>query len=200
MRVNKLISNPEIYSCNSYLVRGDWNAIPDMNTIIDAGTDGFIMNDVFNYSTGVGKKRIDQIILTHEHFDHSGGVQTIKSQYNDIVVYAFNKNHYVDEKLNDGMHIRIGDELCEIMHTPVHSQDSICIYCPFSKLLFSGDLILFINSIGGTYTQFYLDFLERLYKMEIDTIYPGHGNIITQNIRKRLDITIQNIKNSDMID
>ena len=35
MRVTLFKKNPKVYSCNVYLVRGDWNAIDDVNTLID---------------------------------------------------------------------------------------------------------------------------------------------------------------------
>jgi glyoxylase-like metal-dependent hydrolase (beta-lactamase superfamily II) len=199
MRVNLLKSDPNVYSGNAYLVRGDWNAIPDINTLIDVGTDGSILPEIETISTGVGKRRVEQIILTHEHFDHSGGVPKIKEIYDNARVLAFNKTQLIDEKLYDGMNIRIGDELCDIIHAPFHSQDSICIYCPKSKTLFSGDTILFIKSKGGTYSKFYLELLQRFYRMNIDIIYSGHDNPVTENIRELLEFSIQNIQMSEIV-
>jgi len=199
MRVTLLKSDPKVYSCFSYLARGDWNAIPDLNTLIDVGTDGSISEEINYISTGVGKRRVDQIILTHEHFDHTGGLKIIKELYNNPKTYAFNQTKNVDEKLYDGMNIKIGDELCEVIHVPVHSNDSICIYCPKSKVLFSGDTVISIKTRGGTYSKFYLEFLQRLYRMKIDVIYSGHDEPLSDNIRAVLEYSIQNVQNSEII-
>ncbi len=194
MRVSLLKSDPTVYSCFSYIVRGDWNAIPDVNTLVDVGTDGSIISEIEKISTGVGKRRVDQIILTHEHFDHVGGLKKIKELYNNPVTYAFNKFNGVDETLHNGMHLKIGDEIAEIIHTPGHSQDSICIYFPKSQVLFSGDTVLFIKSGGGTYADEYVEMLERFHRMDIKAIYAGHDNLVTENIKEMFAISIKNIK------
>jgi len=59
MKVTVLKKNPKVYSANAYLVRGNWNAIADLNTLIDIGTNGFIIDEIETISTGVGKKRIE---------------------------------------------------------------------------------------------------------------------------------------------
>ena len=75
MKVTLLKKNPNIYTCNAYLVRGNWNAISDVNTLIDIGTDSYIYEELQTISTGVGKRRVEQVILTHEHFDHASGLK-----------------------------------------------------------------------------------------------------------------------------
>lgn len=199
MRVSLLKSDPKVYSCNSYLVRGDWNALADVNTLIDVGTDGSIIPEIETISTGVGKRRVEQIIITHEHFDHVGGLKVVKEKYNNPPTYAFNKIKGVDFQLHDGMNIKIGDELFEIIHTPGHSQDSVCIYSPKSKALFAGDTVLFIKSTGGTYSDFYLKMLERFLRLDLKVIYSGHDLPITNNINSMLAFSINNIKNSEII-
>lgn len=198
MRVSLLKSDPNVYSCLSYFVRGDWNAIPDLNTLVDVGTDGSIISEIDKISTGVGKRRVDQIIITHEHFDHVGGLKVIKERYNDPVTYAFNKIKGVDELLHHGMNLRIGDQDAEILHTPGHSQDSICIFFPKTKVLFSGDTILFVKSPGGSYSKDYLEMIEKFRRMDLKAIYSGHDNPVTENINDLLAFSIKNIKESQL--
>ncbi|MBX3043988.1 MAG: MBL fold metallo-hydrolase [Candidatus Kapabacteria bacterium] len=199
MRISLLRSDPKVYSCFSYLVRGDWNAIPDINTLVDVGTDGSISVELNKISTGVGKRRVEQIIITHEHFDHVGGLKKIKEMYGNPPTYAFNKIQGIDYQVHDGMNIKIGDEFAEIIHTPGHSHDSICIYFPKSKILFSGDTVLFIKSRGGTYSDSYLGMLKRFYKMNLNAIYAGHDVPLTENINNLLSFSISNIENSEII-
>lgn len=196
MKVSLLKSDPKVYSCFSYLARGDWNAIPDINTLIDVGTDGSIVPELEKISTGVGKSRVEQIIITHEHFDHVGGLKIIKELYNNPITYAFNKVNGVDKVLHNGMQLRIGDEIAEVIHTPGHSQDSVCLYFHKSRTLFSGDTVLSIKSKGGTYSDEYIEMLERFLRFNINVIYSGHDQPLTSNINDMLAFSIKNIKNN----
>lgn len=198
MKVTLLKKKPDVYSCNVYLVRGEWNAIEDVNTLIDVGTDGYILNELPEMSTGVGKRRVEQIILTHEHFDHSGGLMKVKAEYNPKVI-AYSQINGVDVKARDGMKIKIGEREAVILHTPGHSNDSICIYCPDEKILFSGDTPLNIKTPGGSYSTSFVDVLKRLIALEITTIYSGHDDPIYENVQNLLETTLNNVLKSKIV-
>ena len=74
MKVISLKRHPKAYSCNAYLVLGSWNRLEDMNTLVDVGIDGFVIDEIERISTGCGKKPVEQVVLTHGHFDHAGGL------------------------------------------------------------------------------------------------------------------------------
>ncbi len=177
MRVTRVLVNPKLYSSNVYFVRGDYNALIDKNTLIDTGADGYIVNHINKIHTGVGKRRIEQVILTHNHFDHSGGIVPIKEKYG-VPVFAFSKAPNIDVLLKNKDYIKIGDENALILHVPDHSHDSICILCKESKLAFIGDTPIFKSDNKERFTQQYLFFIEQLVKYEIFTLYPGHGNVL----------------------
>jgi len=198
MKVTVLKKNPKVYSANAYLVRGNWNAIADLNTLIDIGTNGFIIDEIETISTGVGKKRIGQVILTHEHFDHADGLMKIKEMYNPVV-YAYSLSVGVDVKIKDRMKIRIGDREAMILHTPGHSNDSICVYCEEEQVLFSGDTPLNINTPGGTYNQNFVSALKMLTSLKINTIYPGHDNPMTTNVKEILKNSLNNVRKSKIV-
>ena len=71
MKVTNLTEGSKIYTSNVYLILGDFNGIDDVNTIIDSGRDSSIFNKITMINTGLGKKQVDQIIITHCHFDHN---------------------------------------------------------------------------------------------------------------------------------
>jgi glyoxylase-like metal-dependent hydrolase (beta-lactamase superfamily II) len=199
MKILMLKKNPNQYSCNVYFVRGTWNALSDINTLIDVGIDDYILNEIDTLSTGVGKKRVEQVILTHEHFDHASGLKYIRKIYNPPVIAYANIDGGNIAAL-DGMHVKIGDCDAEILHTPGHSHDSICIYCETEKTLFSGDTPLFIRSSGGTYSHQFMNIIEKLSKLKIESIYSGHDEPILSNINIIFKETLRNIRKSKIVD
>jgi glyoxylase-like metal-dependent hydrolase (beta-lactamase superfamily II) len=198
MKVLELKNNSLVYSCKVYFVRGTWNAISDINTLIDVGTDDFIIKEIHGLSTGVGKKRVEQVIITHEHFDHAGGLMKIKKEFNPHVI-SFSKLPGVDEIAYNNMKIKIGDRNAVIIHTPGHSNDSICIYIPDEKILFSGDTPLNIKSPGGSYSKEYVKVLEHIESLDIDVIYSGHDNPYIENVKDLLASTLHNVRQSKII-
>ena len=68
MKVICLKRNSMKYTCNAYLILGSWNSLQDTNTLIDVGIDASIINEIEKINTGVGKRPVEQIIITHEHF------------------------------------------------------------------------------------------------------------------------------------
>ncbi len=59
MRITNLTDlKSMIYSCNVYLIRGGWNAIEDMNTLIDVGNDPGVIERIRATPTGVGKRPV----------------------------------------------------------------------------------------------------------------------------------------------
>ena len=193
-----LLKNPHTYSGYFYYIRGAWNAIPDVNTLIDTGTNDFVLSAISDINSGVGKRKLDLVILTHEHFDHAGGLKYVVEQYNPEVL-AFKKLPYVTTTTKDGMRVKIGDEMAEIMHTPGHSHDSICIYTLDSKNLFVGDLAYNIKTPGGSYSKEFVEVLERLCALEINTLYSGHDDPVSENVLELLQLSYQNVIKSKIL-
>jgi glyoxylase-like metal-dependent hydrolase (beta-lactamase superfamily II) len=198
MKVIPLLKNPRIYSCNSYLILGEWNRIEDVNTLIDPGTDSYILDQIEHLATGFGKVAVEQIILTHNHFDHAGSIMDLKRRFG-AKVFAYVETAGVDELLYHSAFIKAGDDHLEVLHAPGHSSDSVCLYCQSKRSLFSGDMQLRVRTAGGAYTQEYLDSLLMLYGREIETVYSGHDEPLTANFREILAETIRNVRRSDVI-
>jgi glyoxylase-like metal-dependent hydrolase (beta-lactamase superfamily II) len=198
MKVLLLNRNDTVYSSNAYLALGTWSRLEDVNTLIDVGNDRSIFDAIERAPTGVGKKRVDQVILTHNHFDHTGNLLEIIERYHPKV-YAFTEGSYVDELLSDGQFIRIADRTCQIIHAPGHSSDSICVYSPEDATLFSGDTSLRILSIGGTYPLEFIRTLELINSLKIRHLFPGHENPINKGIAEMISMTLKNIKTAHLL-
>lgn len=194
MRVIELSRAPSIYTCRSYLVLGDWNVLGDVNTLIDPGTDGSVIDQIEKLSTGCGKVPVEQVILTHNHFDHAAGVEIFKQRYG-ARVYAWNDGKDVDELLRDGQIIKAGDDQLQVLHTPGHSSDSICLYNYTHRILFSGDTQLRIRTAGGAYAPEYIETLRRLSTLRIETVYSGHDDPIGSNAEEIILETLRNVRN-----
>ncbi len=198
MKIIPLAKNTVTYSCNSYLLLGDWNRIGDINVVIDPGTDDSIIPEIERHSTGLGKVPVDRVYLTHNHFDHAGSIELLKKRYG-ARVFAFTDMAGVDELFTDGGFYPAGDDLLEALHTPGHSSDSVCLYGRSGQLLFSGDMQLLVRSAGGAYTRQYFDSLLRLSALRIETVYSGHDVPLTSGVREMLRESIAHVRNSEIV-
>ena len=186
MRIEKLKLNPDIYTGNSYYIRGDYNRIDDVNTLIDTGTDSSVVDALAPISQGLGKRKVDLVVLTHEHFDHAGGLKHIRELVQtglQVIAFSENKNIRADTIAYDGMKVKIGDTVGTILHTPSHSHDSISILFNKEKVLFSGDVSLDVKMRGNTFTAEYIINLVNFLSLKLEAIYPGHGDPIFSNER-----------------
>ena len=157
---------------------------------------------------------IERIIFTHAHYDHIGGRDMFTEaktaihkddasilKQGDITkscAFAFKKTlepKTADLVLNDNDIIRIDDMRLDVIHTPGHTEGSICLHDENSKMLFTGDTI-FSDTIGrtdlpGSSTEDMMESLNKLKGLEISKILPGHGNIIDTDAEKQIDKIIR---------
>ena len=198
MKVVPLRSPEPVYSGWSYLVLGEWNRLEDINTLIDTGTDGSIVDLLPAIYTGVGKRQVDRVLLTHTHFDHAGGVSRIVGRFS-CPVCALTPGDGVTRLVRDGEILRVGDANAEIMACAEHSNDSVCIYVHEEGLLFSGDTPLVIRSPGGSYSENFLLLLRRLACLPVRAIYSGHDAPILSGAREQILTTLAAVEESTII-
>ncbi len=160
---------------------------------------------------------ITTVILTHEHFDHIGGLELFRNakvlaseQTAKVLESADEKTSYAmffngkipsrktAARLKDKDIVRMGDTVIEIIHTPGHSEGSICLYIKKDKILISGDTV-FADSIGrvdllGGDEKEMIESLEKLEDLEIEMILPGHGEIVEKDGTKHIKNILDNLK------
>jgi glyoxylase-like metal-dependent hydrolase (beta-lactamase superfamily II) len=193
MRVSCLGRNDRIYSSNVYLLLGDWSRIGDVNALIDVGADPAVLPFVERAPTGVGKRKVDLVILTHRHYDHALMLPEIKARYGARVLAWGKADDPVDESVADGQRIRVADDEIEVIHTPAHTDDSICLYGVASGVLFAGDTPLLSHSTDGAYTLAFVEALGRIASRPVSAIYFGHGEPLTERCNERLEASLRNV-------
>ena len=186
MRIVTLENSGQVYTSQVYLVLGDSSRLEDLNTLVDVGQDPAILAGIEQAPTGIGKWPVEQVVLTHSHSDHCALLPRIRAAFHPKV-FAFSPNiEGVDGVLRDGDTIQMGDETFEVIHTPGHSSDSICLYNRTEGVLFAGDTPLLITSPTGTYEAGFLAALEKLCARDVRRIYFGHGPPLIEGCNERL--------------
>jgi glyoxylase-like metal-dependent hydrolase (beta-lactamase superfamily II) len=193
MKIINLTRNSKVYTSNAYLVLGTWNMIGDVNTLVDVGRDPALIETVLSARTGVGKKRVQRVVLTHCHYDHAGLLPLVVKAFHPEV-YAFTRSiTWVDHFLEDGEMLQLGDRAFEVIHAPGHSNDSACFYCEEEGVLFTGDFPFAVRSAGATYEDGFVRVIERLCRRNVRAVYPGHGDPLLDHCRDVLNATLRHV-------
>jgi hydroxyacylglutathione hydrolase len=161
---------------------------------------------------------VKQIVITHAHIDHIAGAQRLKRVTGAPILYNQNDLPLVemmgtqaswlgvltpevpppDDDLADGKRIAIIGLSGSILHTPGHTQGSVCLYLPDQSLLLAGDT-LFNGSVGrtdlpgGNTHQLINSIHNRLLTLPDEvTVIPGHGPSTTIGAERDSNPFLQN--------
>ena len=195
MKIINLTRNSRIYTSNAYFLLGDRNGIKDVNAMIDVGRDPLIVEKIRRINTGAGKQKVEKVVLTHSHFDHADLLPEIEAEFHPVA-YAFHSFDGINHTLKDGQTLKLADRWFEVIHIPGHTGDSICLYCEQDGILFSGDTSLSITAVNGSYQKDFVEALRKITRRDIKKIYPGHGEPITDSVKRMLYISLDNVRKS----
>jgi len=137
-------------------------------------------------------KKVDYILNTHHHFDHTGGNLDLKKKYNSRVVGSQKDEKRIpgiDIKLLNNENFKLGNVEFKIFLVAGHTSGHICFYSKNKKIIFTGDTLFSLGCgrvFEGTYQEM-LDSLNHIKKLPKDTqIYCGH-----EYTKKNLDFCIK---------
>jgi glyoxylase-like metal-dependent hydrolase (beta-lactamase superfamily II) len=149
--------------------------------------------------------QVKQIIITHAHIDHVGGAMKLRQATGAPIL--LNENDYalvkmldvqaawlgmenpgaveIDRSVGDADKVEAGPLVATVIHTPGHTEGSICLYLPAQKKLIAGDT-LFAGSIGrtdlpgGSFDKIIRSLRGKVLALPDETVVvPGHGALTT---------------------
>lgn len=149
--------------------------------------------------------RVKQIVITHAHIDHVGGAMKLRTATGAPIL--LNQNDYallkmldaqaawigmpspgrvdIDRSVTTGESVSAGSLTADILHTPGHTEGSICLYFAADKKLIAGDT-LFAGSIGrtdlpgGSMQKILHSLHDTVLALPDETlVVPGHGPLTT---------------------
>jgi hydroxyacylglutathione hydrolase len=170
---------------------------------------------------------VKQILVTHAHIDHIAGAQRLKQLTGAPILYNQNDLPLVqmmdvqagwlgiptpevappDDDLTHGRVITVGANpeqgqtglTGSILHTPGHTEGSVCLYLPEQSLLLAGDT-LFARSVGrtdlpgGNTRKLLHSIHDHLLTLPDATlVIPGHGDATTIGIERQSNPFLQNL-------
>lgn len=123
--------------------------------------------------------KVKYIINTHHHFDHTIGNEALVKHTKSKILQHESSTLKNDMRVSDGEKIIFGKSELAVIHTPGHSQDSICLIG--DGKIFSGDTLFVgncgrIDLPGGSAKELYHSLFDTLYKLDDALmLYPGHN-------------------------
>ncbi len=199
MQVIKLENSP--YDANAYLV--------DRSILVDVGMEaGPIITQLGKY---IRPGELKTIILTHCHYDHSGGAGEVARVFGAKIAihkddaellgnaYASAASLFGEKAPSVIPDILLkGGEMfgnLEVIHTPGHTPGGICLYHSDSKSLFSGDTVFQDGSFGrtdlyGGNAQKLVQSIKKLTLLDVNTMYPGHGDVVARNAGEQIKMSL----------
>jgi len=137
-------------------------------------------------------KKINYILNTHHHFDHTGGNQELKKKYNAKIIGSEKDKERIpgiDIKLSNNDIFKFGSIEFKIMIIPGHTRGHICFYSKKEKIVFTGDTLFSLGCgrvFEGTHAEM-LKSLNLIKNLPKDTeIYCGH-----EYTKKNLDFCLK---------
>lgn len=154
-----------------------WQYAKGLVVAVDPGDEEVVLDVLHKHSL-----KLTDIFVTHGHFDHTGGIKKLKNTSGCRVIGPYDRMSTVNHIVGDGQIVKVAENNVKIIHTPGHTDTSVCFYVPSRNkeeqpILFTGDT-LFVGGCGrifGSGVQTMWNSLKKLTELPEQTlVYPGH--------------------------
>ncbi len=131
--------------------------------------------------------KVKYVVATHEHFDHTSSLTELSGKLGAKIVAHQNSPVECDLRVSDGQQLKLGGTSLRVLHTPGHTEDSICLYDGHE--VFTGDT-LFVGTIGRfdrmSAEAMYSSLKVILGLPDSTVMYPGHdyGDVPFRTLRQ----------------
>jgi glyoxylase-like metal-dependent hydrolase (beta-lactamase superfamily II) len=194
------------HSSNVYVLAGDYL------TLVDPGNDYTIFAEL--EKLGYNLLDIKKIVLTHGHRDHCMGVfemlrfpPVMEGKTVEIIMHAGGPAEFKEmttaagfppTEVTGGEMLELSGFQWEVIHTPGHTIDGICLYHEPTKTLISGDVVLpdsieDADKAAGGRLDHYLYGLKQLMKKDVAHVLPGHGVPVAVTGKRTLEDTYEGV-------
>lgn len=162
---------------NTYLIADDPGGA---FTVIDPGCAELPHLDAIVGLAEAEGGRVERVLLTHTHPDHSQGARELATRVGAPIV-GFDPK-WADELLEDGQRLPVGDTALEVIHTPGHSDDSAAFLVGCQGAVIVGDTVLANHpaALFGSLREFLhsVELLKGLITSERASYFlPAHGPV-----------------------
>jgi len=140
---------------------------------------------------------LTDILVTHHHHDHVGGVAELKQKYRCRVIAPHDKAAKiadVDLRVAQGDVIKVGGLLARVLETPGHTLDHVSYVFDNEKALFAADTLFSIGCgrvFEGTYPMMWESLLKLRVLPDDFNLYCGH-EYTASNVKFALTIEPDN--------
>ena len=140
---------------------------------------------------------LTDILVTHHHADHVGGIAELKQKYDCRVVAPHDKTAAipaVDERVKQGDTVKIGTLTARVLETPGHTLDHVSYVFDDERALFAADTLFSIGCgrvFEGTYPMMWESLLKLRALPDNMRLYCGH-EYTASNVKFALGIEPNN--------
>ena len=213
--------------CNVFIIESKGKSL-----MIDSGLGGrmTISFGGHNKSTtilenAIISKKISQILLTHGHIDHVGGIMDLQSKLEvEVIASKIEAQHLkkgdssyiepfmgskcspvdISQEVFEGDVLQIGDFSLEVLHTPGHTHGSISLWDRKKQILISGDTVFPQGSFGRTdlrtgNSRDLVESLKRLSELNVNVLLPGHMPPVISTSGSPLNSIKESFQNARMM-
>lgn len=124
--------------------------------------------------------RLTDILVTHHHGDHVGGISELKRKYQCRVTAPHDANAKiadVDRRVEEGDAVRIGGLTARVLETPGHTLDHVSYVFDDDRAVFAADTLFSIGCgrvFEGTYPMMWESLLKLRALPDDFQLYCGH--------------------------